>query len=132
MALEQQGVPTVAVHTDRFERLVRTCARAGGMPTARQAFVPQPVVDRTTAELRAYIEGEDPITRRPFVHELIEGLTRPLDATDAGLTFDRSIGRLLEPGSDEELRARFGQNRWTDFLPIVLPTEERVERMLTG
>jgi hypothetical protein len=132
MALEQQGVPTVAVHTDRFERLVRTCARAGGMPTARQAFVPQPVVDRTTAELRAYIEGEDPITRRPFVHELIEGLTRPLDATDAGLTFDRSIGRLLEPGSDEELRARFGQNRWTDFLPIVLPTEERVEWMLTG
>jgi hypothetical protein len=132
MAIEQAGVPTVAVHTDRFERLVRTCARAGGMPAARQAFVPQPVVDRTAAELRAYIEGQDPSSGRPFVHELIDGLTGPLGAADAGLAFDRSVGRLLEPASEDGLQDLFRKNGWTDFLPIVLPTADRVERMLTG
>ncbi len=33
---------------------------------------------------------------------------------------------------EENLHELFMQNRWTDFLPIVLPTEERVERMLKG
>ena len=30
------------------------------------------------------------------------------------------------------MHALFQERRYTDFLPIVLPTEERVERMLTG
>ena len=102
------------------------------MPAARQAFVPQPVVDRTAAELRAYIEGQDPSSGRPFIHELIDGLTGPLGAADAGLAFDRSVGRLLEPASEDELQDLFRKNGWTDFLPIVLPTADRVERMLTG
>ena len=62
MALESNyGVPTVAVHTHVFARLARSVARANGMPTTRQAFVPQPVVGRSPAELRAYIDGADPV-----------------------------------------------------------------------
>ena len=33
-----------------------------GMPRLRQAYVPQPVVDRSAADLRAYIEGQDPVS----------------------------------------------------------------------
>ena len=36
-------VPTVAIHTNIFERAVRSVARVSGMPRARTAFVPQPV-----------------------------------------------------------------------------------------
>lgn len=79
MSLEEAGVPSVAVHTHVFARLARATALANGMPRARQAYVPQPVVDRTPAELRAYIEGGDPVSGRPFVQEILEGLTRPLD-----------------------------------------------------
>jgi len=46
-----------------------------------------------------------------------------------------SIGekpRLLEPAAEEALRQRFEAERWTDHLPIVLPTEERVAAMLRG
>ena len=57
MALEADGVPTVALHTDTFARLARSVARVNGMPTTRQAFVPQPLVGRSAAELRASIEG---------------------------------------------------------------------------
>ena len=42
-------MPSVAVHTDVFAQLTRSVALANGMPTARQAYVPQPVVDRTAA-----------------------------------------------------------------------------------
>ena len=133
MALEEDGVPTIAVHTDVFARLARSVARVNGMPRTRQAFVPQPVVGRTPGELRQYIEGTDPVNGRPFMQEVIEGLTSPLDADDlAGLSFDRSTPRLLEPDTAENLERLFLESSWTDFLPIVLPTEERVEAMLAG
>jgi hypothetical protein len=133
MALEQGGVPTVAVHTHAFARLARSVARANGMPTTRQAFVPQPVVGRSAADLRAYIDGTDPVSKRPFTQELIEGLTQPLAEEDlSGLSFERSTPRLLPPDTEENLRQLFTANQWTDFQPIVLPTEERVEAMLRG
>ena len=33
---------------------------------------------------------------------------------------------LLEPDTEDNLQRLFEENRWTDYLPIVLPTEERV------
>jgi hypothetical protein len=133
MKLEEEGVPSVAVHTHVFARLAKATALAYGMPRSRQAFVPQPVVDRSAADLRAYIEGTDPVSRRPFMQEVIEGLTRPLDADDLkGATFDRSTPRFLEPDTEDNLQRLFIDRSWTDFLPIILPTEERVARMLKG
>ena len=103
------------------------------MPTQRQAFVPQPVVDQSPAQLKAYIEGTDPISSRPFMQEVIEGLSEPLNDNDLlGLSFERETPRLLEPDTEENLQALFNENHWSDFLPIVMPTEERVEAMLKG
>jgi hypothetical protein len=103
------------------------------MPGTRQAFVPQPLTGRSPAELWDYVIGTDPVNGRPFMQELIEGLTRPLNAEDQkGVSFDRSAPRLLDPDTDENLHELFLENRWTDFLPIVLPTEERVDAMLAG
>mgnify|MGYP001598969537 FL=1 len=55
MAVEADGVPTVAIHTHVFARLALNAARVNGTPTLRQAFVPQPVVGQSAAQLRAYI-----------------------------------------------------------------------------
>ena len=127
------GVPTVAVHTDKFDRVVRSVAAQNGMPGLRQAFVPQPVMGKTAAELRAYVDGPDPVTGRPVMQEVIEGLTRPLDDADGpAIEFDRSTPRLVEPDTEENLHRLFLDNDWTDKLPIVLPTEERVAAMLAG
>ncbi len=91
------------------------------------------MVGRTPDELRDYIEGEDPISGRPFVREVIEGLSAPLDDADLeDMSFERSTPRLLEPDGEENLHRLFVENRWTDFQPIVLPTEARVESMLAG
>ena len=133
MAVEADGVPTVAVHTQAFARLARNVARVNGTPTLRQAFVPQPVVGLTPGQLRAYIDGTDPVANAPFMRVLLDGLTGPLTDQDlAGVSFERNTPRLLDPGTEADLQRRFEEERWTDFLPIVLPTEERVAAMLAG
>jgi hypothetical protein len=132
MELELVGVPTVAVHAPAFERLAKSAALANGMPTMRQAYVPRTIMNRTAAELRAFLDQDDPVNKRPLTREIIDGLTRPLTAEDQGVSFERTTPRLLEPDTEDALHERFIANHWTDFLPIVLPTEERVERMLRG
>jgi hypothetical protein len=125
------GVPTVAFHTQPFERVVRSVTQLNGMPHMRQVFVPQPVMGKTPQQLRAYIDGIDPITGRPVMQEVIEGLTMPLDDDDLKqITFERSTPRLVEPDTEETLHRLFQDNLWTDYLPIILPTEERVAAML--
>jgi hypothetical protein len=131
--LEEAGVPTVPVHSQVFARLAKATALAEGRPTLRNDFVPQPVVGVPPEGLRGYIEGNDPVAQRPFMQGVIEALTKPLSDDDfKGATFERSTPRLLEPDTEDNLHELFIRNRWTDFLPVVLPTEERVERMLEG
>ncbi|MBI3969873.1 MAG: hypothetical protein HY332_01170 [Chloroflexi bacterium] len=124
-------VPTIAVHTDIFERVTKSVARVNGMPKMRQVYVPQPVMGKSAAELRAYVDGNDPITGRPVMQEIFEGLTGSLDPEGAaGVSFDRSTPRLVEPDTEEHLHQLFLERNWTDKLPIILPTEARVEAML--
>jgi hypothetical protein len=72
------GVPTVALHTDKFDRVVRSTVTVAGLPDAPRAFVPQPVMGKSAAELRAYVDGNDPLTGRPVMQEVIEALTNVL------------------------------------------------------
>src|SRR5439155_21607533 len=102
------GVPTVAMHTDKFDRVVRSVATVNGMPGLRQAFVPQPIMGKTAAQLRAYIDGTDPITGRPVMQEVIEGLTQPFNDGDLGtIEFDRSTPRLAAPDTEDSLERFF-------------------------
>jgi hypothetical protein len=134
IAMESEfGIPTVALHVQVFARLVESVARAQGMPRARQAFVPVPMFNQLPAVLRGYVEGDDPVHGSPFMARVFDLLTRPLSDEDLrGAGWDRSTPRLLEPDTEENLHELFRENHWTDYLPIVLPTEERVEAMLAG
>src|SRR3954470_4600246 len=129
----QYGIPTVGVHLNVFAPLVRNTVKSYGMPSARQAFVPTPLMNTPPPVLREYVEGNDPVHRRPFMAEVFDQLTRPIPAGELrGEDWDRSTPRTIEAGSEEEMHALFRERRYTDFLPIILPTEERVEQMLTG
>jgi hypothetical protein len=134
MTLETEfGVPSVGVHADVFARLVASTVKVNGMPNARRAFVPTPVLNKTPAELRGYIEGNDPTSGRPFTQVVIDALTKPIPPEDLrGVGFDRSTPRFVEPDTEDNLQQLFRDNHWTDYLPIILPTEERVEAMLAG
>jgi hypothetical protein len=91
------------------------------------------VVDRSPADLRAYIDGNDRVSGRPFMQEVIEGLTRPLDQEDLqGQSFERTTPRLVDADTEDNLQRLFEDNHWTDCLPVTLPTEARVAAMLKG
>ncbi|HTN70914.1 MAG TPA: UGSC family (seleno)protein, partial [Methylomirabilota bacterium] len=125
------GVPTVALHTHVFKQVVESVTRMHGMPQARYAFVPQPVMGKTAEQLRAYVDGKDPFSGRPVMQEVIEGLTRPAEGDRAKeIKFERSTPRLVDTDTEDNLNRFFLENNWTDKLPIILPTEEKVAEML--
>ncbi|MBT3884183.1 MAG: hypothetical protein HOO19_12300 [Rhodospirillaceae bacterium] len=126
----EYSVPTMALHTDIFHNVVKSVRQVKGLPEAPHAFVPQPVMGKSAAQLRAYVDGDDPVTGRPFMQEVIEGLTQDQTANSDG-AFPRTTPRLVDPASEDELHQIFEDNHWTDYLPIILPTEERVAEMLS-
>jgi hypothetical protein len=64
---------------------------------------------------------------------VIHLLTDPVAEEDLrGVGFDRNTPRFVEPDTEENLHRLFRDNRWTDFFPIVLPTEDKVAAMLSG
>src|SRR5205807_3994135 len=102
------GVPTVAIHTNAFEKVVQSVTRMHGMPQARYAFVPQPVMGKTADQLRAYVDGTDPISGRPVMQEVIEGLTRPAEGGRIQETkFERSTPRMVDTDNEENLHRLF-------------------------
>ena len=127
------GIPTASIQTDLFDKVAQMTAYAKGMPHQRFVYVPQPVMGKSDEELWGYVTGDDPLTGQPVMTEIVEALTRPLSTTEqSGGDFDRSTPRFLEPDTEDNLHQQFMDNRWTDYLPVILPTEERVAAMLAG
>ena len=103
------------------------------MPNFRFAFVPHPITGVPAERCRRYLEGNDVVTGNPVLAEIIDGITRPLSAEDKNAdVIERPTPRLLAPDTEANLHRLFLDSAWTDGLPIILPTEERVREMLTG
>jgi hypothetical protein len=125
-------VPTVPVITKRFQELVTAIAFKKGIPNMRMVYTPHPVTDRPAALSRKYLEGSDPITGKPILEEIIDGLTKPLsdEEKQTGFLQRAPRTRLLQPDTVENLEKYFYDHDLTDGLPVVLPTEKKVAEML--
>jgi hypothetical protein len=131
--LEESGLPTAPVVTEAFPELIRTFAYKKGMPQLRFTFVPHPFANRPFEVHQRYLEGLDPISGKPVLKNIVEALTKPTtDEERKTGTISRPSPRRLGPDTSENLERIFLENGWTDYLPIVLPTEERVAKMLQG
>ncbi|MCJ7605481.1 MAG: hypothetical protein MUO19_05540 [Dehalococcoidales bacterium] len=87
--------------------------------------------------LDAYIIGNDPDTGNPIIDEIIDVLTKPVSEKksqpESPVTVKTGPPQvLLEPDTEDNLQRLFYERGWTDGLPIILPTEERVQKMLAG
>jgi len=100
----------------------------------RWTFPPYPVGFIPKEILKGYIEGNDPVSGAPLMDEIFYALTQPLaeEEKHPKMVKRPERPRLLKPDTEENLHRLFMENGWTDGLPIVLPTEERVAEMLTG
>jgi len=127
------GVPTAPIVTARFADYVQRDTRSHGM-SLRYSFPPYPVGWVSRETLHGYVEGIDPISGVPLMEEIISALTEPLTEAEKNYKPEKrpERPRLLEPDTEANLHRLFLEKGWTDGLPIVLPTEERVAEMLTG
>jgi len=100
----------------------------------RWSFPPYPVGFVSRETLQGYIRGNDPISSAPLMDEIFFALTQPLTEEEKHPKMVKrpERSRLVKPDTEENLNRLFLENGWTDGLPIILPTEERVAEMLTG
>ena len=128
------GIPTVAVHTEKFNRVVKSVIKMAGLPQAPLVFVPQPVMGKTQEELWAYVTGIDPVQNKPVMQEIVTALTVGLPQVEKANAKPsvNEAEKFTSASSEDELQNLFLNNGWTDKMPIILPTEQRVEAMLKG
>ncbi|HKV05069.1 MAG TPA: UGSC family (seleno)protein [Candidatus Acidoferrales bacterium] len=127
------GFPTAPMVTIAFKDLAKSNAASRGMPHERICFTPHPVWGKTDAEMYGYLQGNDPVSGKPLMKEVVDALTQPLtaDETKTGQV-EVSTGPATFSDTAENLRQYYIDNGMTDFMEIVLPTEERVQEMLKG
>ena len=103
------------------------------MTNHRFTFLPHPITGTSEEVCRKYLEGNDPVTGKPVLQEIIDALTAPLRSEDKRTgSIERPSQRLVKPDTEDNLHSLFLEKGWTDGLPIVLPTEARVAEMLKG
>jgi hypothetical protein len=116
-----------------MEKVAKTNPRAGALPFI---YTPNPVIGLSREVLyKKILQGNDPETRKPVIDEIIAVLTRPQEIKKpepAAAAVKETPDNVLGPDTEDNLQQIFYDRGWTDGLPIILPTEERVGKMLTG
>ncbi|NLT66978.1 MAG: hypothetical protein GXX84_10285 [Acidobacteria bacterium] len=106
-----------------------------GMPIRYVGF-PFPVAGQPKSVHHSYVfEREDVVSGKPMMQAIVDGFTKPLTEKEKfqGRPPEAvAEPRLLEPDTEDNLQQLFKDKDWTDYNPIILPTEERVAAMLKG
>jgi len=107
---------------------------SNGMPIRYVAF-PFPVAGQPKSVHKSYVEGKDLLSGKPMMQAIIDALTKPLTKEEKLTGIPAGAApepRLLKADTEANLQRLFKEKEWTDFYPIILPTEERVAAMLKG
>jgi len=128
------GIPATAIVLAEFFEQEKQKALQEGMPGVRTQWIQGPVWAKTREQLRSdVIGGKNPLSGRPVMEEIIENLTKPLTAEEKKTgEIKRDRGPETYTGTFVELQKIFQDKRFTDYLPVVLPTKELVDEMLMG
>jgi hypothetical protein len=121
--LERRGIPGVYVLSETFEKAVQTTCEKEGMPMLRRVVTPMPAW------------GEKAFSRiEEILNEIIAQLTTPLteDEKKTGSSVPERPPRIAKKGTLKDVQHYFEDQKWTDGLPIMPPTEKSVARMLAG
>jgi len=125
------GIPAAPMVTIAFKDLALTNCAKRGMPLQRISFTPHPVWGKTDEQMYAYLDGNDPVSGKPLMKEVVDSLTRPLTADELKTgTVTPPTGAPTFTDTADNLQQYFLDNGMTDFMPITIPTQEKVAAML--
>jgi len=136
--LEQQyGIPSVAGSASNIVSYVDYNFKYNNGSPIRFIGFPFPVAGQPQEVHHQYIfDGNDTVSGKPMMQAFIEALTSPLTEKEKykgpSTEPQPEFSKFLGPDTEENLQQLFRDNDWTDYLPIILPTEERVAKMLEG
>jgi hypothetical protein len=129
--LERRGVPTASFTAESFDENARYSARVFGLPELPIVLAPQPFTNRTPEAIHRMVDGAMP--------RLVEALTRDVEILDAMPEFEHvrldPAPSLTYEGRDlldafDALNADFVARGWSDGLPLVPPTREKVAALV--
>jgi len=125
--VEKRGIPSVYIVDELYFHDIRMSAEMRGIPSLRTVMVSLIGEEQIT---------EDVIRKRysDVVSKIKDALTVPLndDEKDDRDILSERPPRIAMTGSYEEVQEYFSIQQWSDGLPIVPPTEEKVTEMLQG
>ena len=119
---ERAGVPTASLVCEGFRGQAATTATGLGLPGLPTALVPGHVDVQSVEELRRNVAA---VT----VDAVIRNLTEAPPRAGAAVVEPASADIVFE-GNLDEVNRFFYENDWSDGLPIVPPTPERVAEFL--
>jgi hypothetical protein len=121
---EKVGIPAVVVTTTGFTNIAKAAGRAEGITGLRVAEYPGAVGVHPEALVEQNVEGV-------LFDRIVSALTKPGpgESEDAVAVAKRANDIVFE-GTFDEIDAYFKRQLWSDELPIVPPTLERVEAFL--
>lgn len=126
IAAEYIGIPSVIIAAPGFTDQARYTALNNGVPVMRIAQYPGAFALHSEAEL---IKN----TREVLWKQIVDGLTRPITSEEIASGTAASRGDIRDDayyGTLDEVNQYFLEMNWTDGLPIVPPTFERVNEFL--
>ncbi|MBR2356784.1 MAG: hypothetical protein IKA65_01985 [Lentisphaeria bacterium] len=124
IAAEFNNIPAVMIAAPGFAEQASRCAMIAGVPVPRIAVYPGAFAAHTREELLKN-------TRNKLYKEIIAALTRPIAQTELDAAKQsRRHHTVACSGNLDEVNLYFSQNGWTDGLPIIPPTAERVSEFL--
>ncbi len=135
--LEQQyGIPTASLANENIVSFgINTHPKyTTGIPL-RWVGMPYPFTGLNKEIVKSYLQDKDSVSGKPLMQAIIDCLTDPLtdDEKMTGIPADATPEpRFLPPDTEDNLQRLFKDKNWTDYNPIILPTEERVAAMLKG
>lgn len=121
MVAENAGVPSATIVATAFLRQAGVVAKGEGMADLCVAEFPGVIMTQSDEELRRN-------AREVLVPNIVEQLTRAV--TVAAEVLEPEPRSVVFTGTLDEVNEYFYDQRWTDGLPIVPPTLDRVETFL--
>ena len=123
-AVERAGYPTVSIVSTGFLKQAEVVARGLGLPDLPIAHYPGVPMTDSVEELQRKVEHE-------LIPQIIRGITAHHVAKLAQAAPPEPAPRdIVFKGTLDEVGEHFYSNQWSDGLPIVPPTLDRIERFL--
>ncbi len=119
--VEKLGIPTASIIGSGFLKQAEVVAKGLGLPLAMGVYPGAPMVD-SEEELRRKVNEE-------LAPGLLRGLTGEAPR-EADAKAEPGPGTIVFKGTFDEVQEHFHRRLWTDGLPVVPPTRERVDAFL--